>query len=186
MAAMNFEHWGTYQRAAIDGGFALFGTLTTQVEKMTRLQLEAGSEAASEALAAVQALVEVKDAAGFGDWQATYGQPNLDRAVEVARKQYELMVESRDLLLEAFKEASADMSSQVQTDIDRLAEQAPEGFGALFDAIRSGLAAQTAALESVSRVGDQIKGIAEANVVAMNKIVKPATKPVAASKRKAA
>ena len=187
MAEKNVFQWGPDQQAAIDSAFALVGNLTTQVEKLTRLQLEAGAEATRDALAAAQALIEIKDAAELGNWQAVYWQPGLERVTDTARKQYELLVESRNVVIDAFKEASSDAAQQVQVGIDRLAEQAPEGFGPVFDVIRNGLAAQASALESVSLVSDQINGIAEANVVALKNAVKPvAAKPAAASKRKAA
>lgn len=187
MAEKNLFQWGPYQEAAMESGLALFGNLTTQVEKITRLQLEAGAEATREALAAAQALIEIKDPAELGNWQTTYWQPGLERVADTVRKQYDLLAESRSVVLDAIKEASAEATQQVQAGIDRLAEQAPEGFGPVFEAIRNGLAAQITALESVSLVSDQINGIAEANVVALKNAVKPViAKPAATSKRKAA
>jgi phasin family protein len=187
MAEKNLFQWGPYQEAALESGLSLFGNLTTQVEKITRLQLEAGAEATREALAAAQALIEIKDPAELGNWQTTYWQPGLERVADTVRKQYDLLAESRSVVLDAIKEASAEATQQVQAGIDRLAEQAPEGFGPVFEAIRNGLAAQITALESVSLVSDQINGIAEANVVALKNAVKPViAKPAATSKRKAA
>jgi len=187
MAEENLFQWGPYQEAALESGLSLFGNLTTQVEKITRLQLEAGAEATREALAAAQALIEIKDPAELGNWQTTYWQPGLERVADTVRKQYDLLAESRSVVLDAIKEASAEATQQVQAGIDRLAEQAPEGFGPVFEAIRNGLAAQITALESVSLVSDQINGIAEANVVALKNAVKPViAKPAATSKRKAA
>ncbi|WP_365954119.1 phasin family protein [Zoogloea sp.] len=187
MAEKNLFQWGPYQEAAMESGLSLFGNLTTQVEKITRLQLEAGAEATREALAAAQALIEIKDPAELGNWQTTYWQPGLERVADTVRKQYDLLAESRSVVLDAIKEASAEATQQVQAGIDRLAEQAPEGFGPVFEAIRNGLAAQITALESVSLVSDQINGIAEANVVALKNAVKPViAKPAATSKRKAA
>ncbi|MBK6652421.1 phasin family protein [Zoogloea sp.] len=187
MAEKNLFQWGPYQEAALESGLSLFGNLTTQVEKITRLQLEAGAEATREALTAAQALIEIKDPAELGNWQTTYWQPGLERVADTVRKQYDLLAESRSVVLDAIKEASAEATQQVQAGIDRLAEQAPEGFGPVFEAIRNGLAAQITALESVSLVSDQINGIAEANVVALKNAVKPViAKPAATSKRKAA
>ncbi|MBL8459258.1 MAG: phasin family protein [Zoogloea sp.] len=187
MANKNVFQWGAYQEAAIDSGFALLGNLTTQVEKITNLQLEAGAAATREALAAAQALIEIKDVAELGNWQSAYWQPGLERVADTLRKQYEVLAESRSVVLEAIKEASAEATQQAQAGLDRLAQQAPESFGPAFDAIRSGLAAQISALESVSLVSDQINGIAEANVVALKNAVKPvAAKPATTSKRKAA
>ena len=126
MAEKNLFQWGPYQEAALESGLSLFGNLTTQVEKITRLQLEAGAEATREALAAAQALIEIKDPAELGNWQTTYWQPGLERVADTVRKQYDLLAESRSVVLDAIKEASAEATQQVQAGIDRLAEQAPE------------------------------------------------------------
>jgi hypothetical protein len=58
----------------------------------------------------------------------------LERVADTVRKQYDLLAESRSVVLDAIKEASAEATQQVQAGIDRLAEQAPEGFGPVFEA----------------------------------------------------
>ncbi len=120
MANKNVFQWGAYQEAAIDSGFALLGNLTTQVEKITNLQLEAGAAATREALAAAQALIEIKDVAELGNWQSAYWQPGLERVADTLRKQYEVLAESRSVVLEAIKEASAEATQQAQAGLDRL------------------------------------------------------------------
>ena len=120
MAEKNLFQWGPYQEAAMESGLALFGNLTTQVEKITRLQLEAGAEATREALAAAQALIEIKDPAELGNWQTTYWQPGLERVADTVRKQYDLLAESRSVVLDAIKEASAEATQQVQAGIDQV------------------------------------------------------------------
>lgn len=186
MVATNFVQWGPYQGAAIESSLALFGKLTSQIEKMTRLQLDDGAEATREALAASQAFAEIRDASGFASWQETYLQPGLERATERVRRQYALVLESRNVVLEAFKEASSEVNQQVKSGIDRLAEKAPGGFEPIFEALRKSLEAQASALENVSRVSEQFSEIADANVAAVKSAVTSATKSGVQSKRKVA
>lgn len=186
MEDKSFVQWGPFPAAAFESAVALVGNLTTQIEKMARLQLDASAETTREALTATQALADIKEVSELSGWQETYVQPGLERAVETARRQYVLLVESRHVVVEALKDASAEASVQIREGIDRLAEQAPEGYEPVFDVLRQGLDAQTAALESLTRVSEQLHDIAEANAVAFRDAVKPAVKTAPAGKRKAA
>lgn len=56
--------FGPFQDATLENLIELGQTLATQVEKMTRLQVETGLESSREAMAATQALLAVKDPKG--------------------------------------------------------------------------------------------------------------------------
>jgi phasin family protein len=184
MPATGFEQFAPLKLAGMESLIALGQSLMEQAEKMTRLQFDAGLESAREAMTATQAFFEVKDAAGLASWQTAYLQPNLERASDTARQQYGVLVETRGLLADALKQSATEATRQVQENIDRLVEGAPEGFEPLFDAIRTGLNAQLAAMESITRAGDQISEIAAADVQPPKAAVKAPVKPRAPAKRK--
>lgn len=186
MAIAGFKELGPFQQAALDSLFGLSQNLTNQVEKFTRLNLEMGVQSTRESLTAVQALLEVKDAEALGKWHETYFQPGLDRASEGARKHYEVLLETRSLLADAIKQSAVDATKLVHSTLDEASEGAPEGFEAVFEAIRTGLNAQLAALDSVSKVSEHISEIAEANVFALKTVTEPVVKARSAAKRKAA
>ena len=174
-----------FQDVTMDGLIELSQSLAAQVEKLTRAQLDAGLESSREAMAATQALLEVKDAEGLGKWQETYFQPNFERAAESARQQYALLLETRGILAEAIKQSTSDATRKIQENIDRIAKSAPESFAPLFEAIRQSLDTQLAALDSMSKVADQLSAVADTNVVAVQAdVVKPAAKPRSSTRRK--
>ena len=178
--------FGPFQDATLENLIELGQTLATQVEKMTRLQVETGLESSREAMTAAQALMAVKDPEGLSSWQATYLQPNFDRAADSARQQYAVLMETREILADAVKQSTADATRQIQDNLDRLAEGAPEGFAPLFQAIRKGLDTHNAAFESFTKVADQLGGIAEANLQAIKEAAVPAPKARSAAKSKVA
>ena len=98
-------------------------------------------------------LLAVKDPEGLASWQATYLQPNFDRAADTARQRYAVLMETREILADAVKQSTADATRQIQGNLDRLAEGAPEGFAPLFQAIRKGLGTHNAAFESFHQGG---------------------------------
>ncbi len=187
MSAKGFAQFGLFQDVTLDSLIELSQSLAAQVEKITRLQFDAGLESSREAMAATQALLEVKDAEGLSKWQETYFQPNLDRATDSARQQYALLIETRDIVADALKQSTTDATRKIQENIDRIAEGAPEGFAPLFDAIRKSLETQVSALDTMGKVADQLGEIASANLqVFQGAAAAPAAKSRAATRRKAA
>ncbi len=177
--------FGPFQDATLDSLIELGQALAAQVEKITRLQVDTGLASSREAMAASQALLEVKDPEGLASWQATYLQPNFDRAADSARQQYAVLMETREILADAVKQSTADATRQIQDNLDRIAEGAPESFAPLFQAIRQGLETQNAALDSFSKVADQFGEIAEANLLALKDVAAPAPKARAAKRKTA-
>ncbi|MBP8267692.1 MAG: phasin family protein, partial [Zoogloea sp.] len=105
----------------MDSLIQLGQSLAAQVEKVSRLQLDAGLASSRDAIAATQALFEVKDADGLAKWQADYLQPNFDRAADSARQQYALLLETRGILADAVKQSTSEATRQIQENIDRIA-----------------------------------------------------------------
>ena len=186
MPMKGFAQFAPLQEATMDSLIQLGQSLAAQVEKVSRLQLDAGLASSRDAMAATQALFEVKDADGLAKWQADYLQPNFDRAADSARQQYAVLMETREILADAVKQSTADATRQIQGNLDRLAEGAPEGFAPLFQAIRKGLDTHNAAFESFTKVADQLGGIAEANLQAIKEAAVPAPKARSAAKSKVA
>lgn len=185
MSAAGFTQFAPLQIAGMESLIELGQSLMEQAQKMTRLQFDAGLESAREAMAATQAFFEVKDAEGLAQWQASYLQPNLERASDSARQQYGVLVETRSILADALKQSATEASRQVQENIDRLIVGAPEGFEPLFNAIRTGLNAQLAAMESITKAGEQITEIAASNGLLPEVAPKAPVKARAPAKRKA-
>lgn len=177
--------YAPFQDGSFDSLLELGQRLAAQVEKITRVQFDAGIASSREAVAATQALLEVKDPEGLAEWQSTYVQPNLNRASDGVRQQYAILKETRDILSGALKQSTADASEQVRANIDRLADGAPEGMGPLFDLIRQSLAQQAAVMESFGKVADQLDEIVEANLQGVSGVSAPAVKARAPAKRKA-
>lgn len=176
--------YAPFQDGALDSLLELGQRLAEQVEKITRIQFDTGVASSREALAATQALLEVKDPEGLAEWQTAYFQPNLTRASEGVRQQYAVLKETRDILSDAVKQSTADATEQVRVNIDRLAEGAPDGMAPLFDMIRQSLAQQSAVLESFGKVADQFGEIVEANLQVANDAAAPAVKSRSTTKRK--
>lgn len=186
MFAKDFSAFVPFNPVSFDR-IAEFGqSLSAQLEKMTRLQFDAGLASTRDALAAVQALLEVKEPASFLQWQETHVKPGIARAADCARGHYELLVETRDILAAVAQQSAVEATRQMQAQIGRIAEGAPEGFAVVFDALCKSLDTQIAAMENMNKVGAQIQNITDANLLALRGAVGAATKAPQAARRKAA
>lgn len=186
MFAKDFSEFVPFNPVSFDR-IAEFGqSLSAQLEKMTRLQFDAGLSSTRDALAAVQALLAVKEPASFLQWQETHVKPGIERTANCARDHYELLVETRDILAALAHQSAVEATRQMQERIGRLAEGAPEGFAMVFDALCKSLDAQIAAMENMNKVGAQIQDITDANLLAFRGAVDAAAKAPAAAKLKAA
>ncbi len=184
MPMKGFAQFAPLQEATMDSLIQLGQSLAAQVEKVSRLQLDAGLASSRDAMAATQALFEVKDADGLAKWQADYLQPNFDRAADSARQQYALLLETRGILADAVKQSTSEATRQIQENIDRIAQSAPEGFAPLFDVIRKSIDSQVAAMETMGKVTDQIGDIADANLQAFKDVTPPVLAKAAATGRR--
>jgi phasin family protein len=185
MSSTDFAQFLPLQDAALDKLIELSQSLAQQVEKLARLQFDAGMESSREAVAATQALLEVKDGEGLSKWQDVYCQPNFERVAESARQQYAVLLETRGILADAIKKSTFEATRKIQDSISRIAEGAPDGFEPLFDAIGNSLATQLAALDSMGKVADQLNEIADANLLALKDAAPPPAAVKPRTRRKA-
>ena len=82
------------------------------------------------------------------------------------------------------KQSTSEATRQIQENIDRIAQSAPEGFAPLFDVIRKSIDSQVAAMETMGKVTDQIGDIADANLQAFKDVTPPVLAKAAATGRR--
>ncbi|NTV10344.1 MAG: phasin family protein [Zoogloea sp.] len=182
-----FEQFGPLQQASVDSAFALGSSMIESLEQIATTQFEQSWDAIREGLAGARGLFAVKDSEGLAAWSSSQFQPSLDRLASGARQQAELVARSQKALGEAVQGKVAELTGIASSTLEQLSKDSPQGFEHFFSAAKSLLAAQTAALENVSKVTTQISDMAEANVSAMNDAASQALKAAAESvKQKAA
>ena len=186
MSVKDFSQFVQFNPASLDR-LAEFGqSLGAQLEKITRLQFDAGLASTQSALAATRALLEVREPAALLQWQEAHVTPGFERAVACAREQYDVLLETRDILSSSLQQSAVEAIRQMQESIERLAQGAPEGFGVVFDAFRKSLEAQITAMDNMNKVGAQIQGITDSNLLAIKRAVETGAAAPVAAKRKAA
>lgn len=186
MSVKDFSQFVQFNPASFDRLAELGQSLGAQLEKITRIQFDAGLASTQDALAASRALLEVREPGALLAWQEAHVKPGFERAAASAREQYAVLVETRDLLASAVHQTATDATRQVQASIERLAEGAPEGFGVVFVAFRKSLEAQIAAMDNMNKVGAQIQDITDSNLLALKQAVETGVVAPVSAKRKAA
>ena len=87
MSVKDFSQFVQFNPALFDHLAELGQTLGAQLEKITRLQFDAGLASTQEALAASRALLEVREPSALLQWQEAHVKPGFERAAASAREQ---------------------------------------------------------------------------------------------------
>ena len=161
MSVKDFSQFVQFNPAAFDRLAELGQSLGDQLEKITRIQFDAGLASTQSALAATRALLEVREPSALLQWQEAHVKPGFERAAASAREQYEVLIETRDMISAALQQSVVEATRQMQAQIGRIAEGAPEGFAVVFDALCKSLDTQIAAMENMNKVGAQIQDITD-------------------------
>ena len=128
MSAKGFQPFVPFNPLASFDRIAEFGqSLSAQLEKMTRLQFDAGLASTRDALAAVQALLEVVEPARPPSGR----KPTSSRASPVpptAPAVTNCSSKPATSLAAVAQQSVVEATRQMQAQIGRIAEGAPEGF----------------------------------------------------------
>ena len=105
MSVKDFSQFVQFNPAAFDRLAELGQSLGDKLEKITRIQFDAGLASTQSALAATRALLEVREPAALLQWQEAHVTPGFERAAASAREQYEVLIETRDMISAALQQS---------------------------------------------------------------------------------
>ena len=121
MSVKDFSQFVQFNPAAFDRLAELGQSLGDKLEKITRIQFDAGLASTQSALAATRALLEVREPAALLQWHEAHVTPGFERAAASAREQYEVLIETRDMISAALQQSVVEATRQMQESIERLA-----------------------------------------------------------------
>lgn len=165
MSVTPIDHINRFHQSALDQWMGFGQLVADQFEQLARLQIAAGFESTRRVLEAGHALAEVRTAEGLLQWQGAHVHPGIEYATEVSREHFDALLASRDVIAEALRQSAANGTHQIQAGLERLAETAPAGFEAFFDALRGSFQAHLNAMEHAERLGEQVDKLTGASAL---------------------
>jgi phasin family protein len=151
-------------------------------ERFFSLQLEAAKVGFDVSAKNAKAVATVKDVQEFNALSSKAAETGLEFAMNYSKNLYEVAVNTQTQYTSLVEErVSAIQKSMVDT-LDQVSKSAPAGSDVFVTAMKSGLAATTAASDSFSKAAKQMGAFADTALKSAAETAEKVTKP--AAKRK--
>lgn len=152
-------------------------------EKLWQLNLETAKAVLAYGIEGAQAVASVKDVQELATLPTKYAESNLQHVVGYSRDLYELSSQAQTELSAVAEEALAGYTQGFAAWVDKAGASAPAGSEVAINAIKSSVAATSAAFDQLQKASKQVVSFADASVRAA---ADKATKSTVVKGRKAA
>jgi phasin family protein len=183
MNNLNFgtEQFGDFSKNVVDAAakFAKVGFDST--ERFFALNMEAAKVGFDEVSKNTKAASAVKDVQDFNILRTKAAETGLEFAIGYTKNFYEIGAAAQAQYASLIEERVSMFQKQVVDGIDKASKNAPAGTDVAFAALKSGVAASTAAFDTLSKAGKQAAAFADN---AFKTATETTTKAATGAKRK--
>ena len=176
------EQFAELNQAGVDGALRLSQISLDNAERLIKVNLEASKAAIEDGVKNVKAVSEVKDLQELIALRAKLAEAGVEKALSYGRSVYEVASEAQAELTKLIEESLAAYSKGVANFVDRAAKSAPAGSDVAVTALKSTVAATTAAFDSFTKATKQVASFADASVKAATQATASAAKTAASRK----
>ena len=178
------EQFAELNQASVDYALRFSQIALDNTERLFKVQLESSKSVIEEGVKNVKAVSEVKDIQELVALRAKLAEGSVEKALSFSRSVYEVASEAQAELTKLIEESLAAYSKGVANFVDRAAKSAPAGSDVAVTALKSTVAATTAAFDSFTKATKQVASFADASVKAATQatasaVSKPATRKAA-------
>ncbi len=132
-------------------------------EKLFNLNLNAAKAALAQGIESAQAVATVKDVQDFVAVRTKLAELGMQSALGYSRNLYELATQAQSEYSALSEEAWAAYTKGMATWVDKATKSAPAGSDVAVNAIKSTVAATTAAFDQFQKATKQVVNLADAN-----------------------
>lgn len=162
----NAEIFATILKDNVDTFSSLAGSAFKRAERLVALNLDTSRAILEDSIASTRALLAAKTPQELSDAQATLLQPAIESGVALARTAYELALEAQQEAAALAESQIAELNKVLASSLEQAAKSAPAGSEGVFAAIKSVVAANNSAYDSLNKAAKQAADLAQANVSA--------------------
>jgi len=176
------EQFAELNQAGVDGALRLSQISLDNAERLIKVNLEASKAAIEDGVKNVKAVSEVKDLQELIALRAKLAEAGVEKALSYGRSVYEVASEAQAEFTKLVEETLAAYSKGVANFVDRAAKSAPAGSDVAVTALKSTVAATTAAFDTFTKATKQVASFADASVKAATQATASAAKTAASRK----
>jgi phasin family protein len=163
------------QQANIEFFFGLAGTMLDGEEKLVRLNLETAKTAFADWYQRVQDGMAKKDKQEVGDLQDALALPSAEKVLTYERQVAEIASSTQTQLAEVVNARYQQVSRQVQSFVENLAQNAPVGSEAAIAFMKQTITLANTGQESVQKATKQAVEAVQSNLDAATKAASAVT-----------
>jgi phasin family protein len=153
-----------FGNAAVEAARHLTRISMDSAERTIAIQLEYAKGAVKQATLTAQAYAQVKDVSQLMGLRARIAENALENSMGYSRSLYEVASEAQSELGKLAEENMSAFQQSVSEGVDQAAKSAPAGGDMVAAAIKSSLAATTAAFDSFTKAARNVTAYADASV----------------------
>ena len=153
-------------QASVEAAARLTRISFDSTERAFAVQLEYAKGALAQAAVTARAVSQVKDVAQLVSLRARLAENALENAMGYSRSLYEVASEAQSQYSKLAEERMAFFQKAVSESVEQAARSAPGGGDIAAAAIKSSLAATTAAFDSFAKAAKHVSSYADASVKA--------------------
>jgi phasin family protein len=158
------EQFAALNQANVSNAIKLASLSIENAEKLVNLNINAAKLAIAQAVEGAQAAASVKDVQELLVLRAKLAEVGVQSATGYSRSLYELSTEAQAGFSALAEESWANYTKGVASWVEKASKAAPAGSDVGFNALKSTVAATTAAFDQFQKATKQVVNLADASV----------------------
>lgn len=150
------EQFGEFSKSAVDVASKFAKVSFDSAERMFALNLEAAKVGLDEGSKSAKAATGVKDVQELNGLRTKAAETGLEFFMGYSKNFYDISTAAQAQYASLIEERVSAFQKSVVEGIDKAAKNAPAGTDVAFAALKSGVAAQAAALDTLTKAGKQV------------------------------
>jgi phasin family protein len=175
------EQFGDFSKSIVDTANKFAKVSFESAERMFALNLEASKVGLDESSKSAKSFSSVKDVQELNGLRTKSAETSLEFLMGYSKNFYEISTAAQAQFTALIEERVGLMQKSVAESLDNVAKSAPAGADVAIAAMKSSMAASTAAMDSLSKASKQFNTFAD---TAIKTASETTTKAAASAKRK--
>ena len=168
-----------FNKSALNAALQLAKISFDTAERLVGLQLEAGKATFADASESLKTLTEARDPQALLGLRTELNQKSVQKATAYSRSIYDVAAHAQAQISALLEGNFADFNQTVTSNIDKAVKSAPAGTDVAMAAMKSTIAASTAAFDGLTKSAKQVANFTDASVKATVDAATAAMKPAA-------
>lgn len=154
------------QKSAVESVVRLSKISLAGAKALAELQLKAAEAVIADVTANAKAVSGVKDVNEFFKLQNRVAETSVDKGVGYGKAVYEATSKAQAELAAFAQESIARFNTELSAAVQRATESAPQGTEPVWSAVKSGIEAGSAAVDTMTKAAKQVSEMAESTIKA--------------------